>query len=247
MKKSDIIDTYNNLLPELKREAQKYTAVTGKNYKDKFGFHIFNNMDPRHMLYTKDDLERMLHNRQRHIQIFIDATQDFINVEEMKSTESGIKFIKGLEERKKVLNDKLSEISCQFVSSFNKLLHSVGLTNWEILNGEIPSFSPLYSEIYYTNDGYYRLRCNIFCKDKWFKMELGSSVSGTVDITKKDKDHQYQQFKAYVTIFDNCEVFTKWLNTEYREMASKVDEIHNELCKIEDTLENPYDAWMKSK
>ena len=77
-------------------------------------------------------------------------------------------------------------------------------------------------------------------------MDLSSSMCGSKEITCKEH-FQYQQFKAYVNIFDHCEVVNKWLNTTYKELAKEVSGINDELNDLNDSLENPYDAWMKSK
>ena len=244
MKKSDIITTYNNLLPELKKQIERYNTVTGEKYHT-IGFALAV-MGPQHMNYTKDDLEMKLNNRDSLIRKVVNDIQNYINIQNMKSSEAGRLFIQSMEDRKKELDDKLPEISCRFVSSFNELLHSIGLTDWEILQEEIPSYSTLYTELYNTNSRYGRLRCSIFFKDGQFRMDLSSSMCGSKEITCKDH-FQYQQFKAYVTIFDNCDIVNKWLNTTYKEIAKEVSAINEELTDLEDSLENPYDAWMKSK
>lgn len=245
MKKSDIINTYNSLLPELKKQVERYSTITGENYTTR-GFSL-DVMSPHHMNYTKDDLERKLLNRERLIRKVIDDTQNYINTQDMKSTESGRLFIQSMEDRKKELTDRLSEISRQFVTSFNELLNRIGMPDWKLFyENPIPGYSTIYIDIFQSTTRAARLRCSIFFKDGQFHMDLSSSMCGSKEITCKEH-FQYQQFKAYVNIFDHCEIVNKWLNTTYKELAKEVSGINSVLNELNDNLENPYDAWMKSK
>ena len=247
MKKFDIIVEYNSLESELRTAVANYNAVTGENYEDKFNFCIFKKLGSHCMSWSKDELESHLSNRLSIIANCKRDTEVYQKTKEMKSTDEGIAFIKMLESKKESLENKLTDVCETFTTEFDNLLESVGLKDWTMKHPSrhiVPSHRGNYFTIIKKGDFYTNLSISIENRDDW-KMTVNSSVRGSADI--RDRSDQYQQFKAYITICDNCDVFQKWIETRYASLAHEAYDILVEIDKIDEDINHPYDAWMREK
>lgn len=249
MKKIEIISEYNNLAAELKTVTDNYNALTGEDYTRQFTNNIFYVMDPsRCMTWGKDELERYLANRQRLITNCKHDTDVYQKTEEMKSTEEGRNFIKMLEESRENYQKELDNLSEIFRTDFNRLLTTVGLDKWEIIPNRrdiTPSFSTIYFDLYMKDVRYTNLHVTIDHKNGGWKMSVSCGLRGISSI--QDRDDQYHQFKAYVTICDNCDAFQAWMENTYCELAHQAYDLMNEIDRLDEDIKYPYDAWVNSK
>jgi hypothetical protein len=249
MKKFDIIVEYNSLASELRSAIDNYNALTGEDYTRQFTNNIFYVMDAsRCMTWGKSELERYLANRQRLIAKCKRDTEVYQNTKELKSTEEGRNFIKMLEESRENLQKELDNLSEIFRTDFNRLLGTVGLDKWTLIptrRGVTPSFYTVYFDIYNTEQKWANLHISIDHKNCKWVMSVNCGLRGSNDIN--DRGEQYQQFKAYVTICDNCDAFQAWMENTYCELAHQAYDLMNEIDRLDDDIKYPYDAWVNSK
>lgn len=254
MKKADIISAYNGLAPQLKKALANYQTVIGKEHPSAGS--MMRPLNPNAMNWGKDILESMLRNRERDIKKLNETAGNYVKNQTFLATEEGKEFVASMKEREKELRQEIRQVAEEFQAGINKTLASVGLEGWEIAvrpakDDEwpkyLPTFRTLYFDIRMKDNPYAYLHVTIehTAEGCGWKMSLNSCMRGEQDITVKDE--QYQQFKAYVTICEHPIVFESWMSTIYCELAHKAGDLINELDKIIDSLQNPYDTYMESK
>ena len=245
MKKSDIIDSYNNLLPKVQEAQEKYKETTGE-YFTTYGYSP-EILGPRYMNYSKDELERLLNNRQNLIIKINDAIKTYANTKQMMSTKEGQNFVQSLEEKKKSILDKLSDCKRQFVTSLDNLLYNIGLTNWKTVPRDYEPGSPYnYVSIYNITDKWCTMRLSIIRRNGDWTLEPNISLySGNHDVSKKET--QYLQCLAFVTLCDHSEEVYGWMETVVDPLVNRGNKLKNEIDKIDEQLEDPYTAWQESK
>ena len=248
MKKFDIIVEYNSLASELRSAIDNYNALTGEDYTRQFTNNIFYVMDSsRCMTWGKDELERYLANRQRLIANCKRDTEVYQKTKEMKSTEEGRNFIKMMEEKRDKLQKELDNVCETFRTDFDRLLSTVGLDKWGSnpkRHQIIPSFHTIYFDIYHSEQKWANLHISIDHKlGKWV-MSVNCGLKGTSDIN--DRNEEYQQFKAYVTICDNADTFQAWMENTYCELAHQAYDLMDQIDQLDEDIKYPYDAWMRT-
>lgn len=245
MKKSDIIDAYNALLPEVQKAQEKYKETTGEDfatYRCSSGI-----LGPCYMNYSKDDLERFLNDRQNLIIEINNAIEIYVNTKQMMSTKEGQNFIQSLEEKKKSILDKLSDCKRQFITSLDNLLYNIGLTDWKTVPYDYEPGSPYnYVSIYNITDKWCTMRLSIIRRNGNWTLEPNVSIySGNHDVSQKET--QYLQCLAFVTLCDHSKGVHKWMETIVDPLVKRGNDLKNEIDKIDEQLKDPYTAWQESK
>lgn len=183
-----------------------YKNVTGKNVS--YQYNIYK-LDKRYLKHSKYELEKILNTRKNLMVEFTQKAMNFIENERFLSIEEGKTFVKELDEKFEKVKDERASVCKQIVKDFNKMLEQIGLIGWETVPYEVRSIQPRYEYTPFEiskrldDDDFANLHIYISYENKKFEMCVGSSVSGADNINDNEK-MQYQQFKAYVTIFDNA-------------------------------------------
>ena len=253
MKKSEIISAYNGLLPTLYEVADHYEATTGKKYQG-MNMRNYHSLGERALVWGKDDLERHLYEVQKYITDIPKEEEIFIANKDFKGQDQGKLFIASLETKQHALIEKIKGVTKTFYESFNALLNSVGLSGWEIQsripNEDVfpyvmPTFRHSYFEIQKKDMPNATLHVTINRDKGEWKMEVSSSMHcrvGGIHV----KDEQYHQYKAYVTFHDFSLVFQTWMENNYAAMAKTIDELIEEVNKVDEQLRDPWTAWKES-
>lgn len=244
MTKSEIIAEYNSLLPEVKKAVEEYKTITGKELDDR---HLYYVMSERNMTWGKDNLQEYLTSRKRILENIQYSIKVYNGTEKMKSSKEGLDFIHSLEEKKKSILDKLSDCKRHFVTSLDNLLYSIGLTDWKTVPHDYEPGSPYnYVSIYNITDKWCTMRLSIIRRNGNWTLEPNISLySGNHDVSQKET--QYLQCLAFVTLCDHSEEVHKWMETIVDPLVNRGNDLKNEIDKIDEQLEDPYTAWQESK
>ena len=253
MKKIEIISTYNSLLPTLYELADHYEAATGKKYQE-MNMRNYRSLGERALTWGKDALERHLYEVQRYITDIPKDEEIFIANRDFKESDQGTMFIANLESKQHALIERIKGVTKTFYESFNSLLNSVGLAGWEIPNRipkedtfpyVMPTFRRTFFDIQMKDMKNATLHVTIERNKGEWKMEVSSSMHCRVGGIQV-KDEQYHQYKAYVTIHDFSLVFQTWMENNYAAMAKTIDELIEEVNKVDEQLRDPWTAWKES-
>lgn len=250
MKKADIISTFNGLLPELEAAADKYMSITGK--RPECGSHNFRTLNwDRVKNWGKEELERILANRQNLIKRLNTEGEIYVHKQEMLASEEGKAFIQGLENKKAEYIEEIKNTTESCRKSFNSLLETIGL-DWEVkrLRDLNPRYISFDMEKKSTETWPPKLRVNIeddhrTRESSGLVMRVSSDLCGSGYLGENSKE--LEQFTAYVTIHKHADMFNGWVNTVYADLAHKVWELTLAIDKVDDQLSDPYTAWMESK
>ena len=250
MKKADIIALFNSLRPELQAAAEKYEAITG--VKPCINSSEFRHLDWSYVKnWGKEELERILANRQNLIKRLNTEGEIYVHKQEMLASEEGKAFIQGLEDKKAEYIEEIKNTTESCRKSFNSLLETIGL-DWEVKR--LSHLDPRYisfdmekkcdeqwpAELRVSIESDHRTR-----ESSGLAMRVSSSLCGSGYLGENSKE--LEQFTAYVTIHKHASMFNGWVNTIYKDLAHKVWELNITIDKVDDQLEDPYTAWMESK
>lgn len=243
MTKAQIIDEYNSLTSELNNELNQYHELTGVEWP---GIPRHGNMSPGFLNYGKESLESFLCGRKSNIHSIREARENYINTQKLKSTLEGKVFLASLATKRQELTDSRDRISKEMFDSFNMLLRSCGLLDWEMMPMDIRKVVPAYAvyfDVYNTKVRGSQVHIEIRYVDKKWRMRLNAATRGPEEIS--DRGDQYQWYKGYVTIADNYELFQNWMETKYHTLAHQAYEIEEKFDDCEQAIDNPYRAWIK--
>ena len=251
MKKIDIISAYNTLLPKLADLADHYEKATGQKYPESIPVYT---LGSRALNWGKEELERYLNNVQRLATEIPHNEEIFINNRDFKESEQGKSFIANLEAKRTSLYNEIKETTKTFYESFNSILSSVGLSDWEIharIPEEeifpyiLPTFRHTYFDIQKKDMMHASLHVTIDRNRGGWNMEVSSSMHCRVGGIQA-KDEQYHQYKAYVIFHDFAIVFQTWMENNYADLANTVDRLIEEVDKVESQLHDPWSAWKEA-
>jgi hypothetical protein len=250
MKKSDIIDAHNALLPEIKAVLVEYKALTGLDHPK--ADTLVNQLGPHTMNWGKEFLQERLDYRQRMLCQIKEEAEIYVKTEEMKSTEKGQEFIASLAKRQSDIMDSLHQVSKEFVDSFNEMLAKIGLEDWEVVwhpqdHSEmphlLPSFHHEYFDIWMEKSKYSRVHITINHDRNGWEMQVSTGLQGGTTLGKLGDE--YHCFEAYVIICKHSHAFQIWMENDYHDLASKAYDLLNELQKADDDVRDPYAAWVR--
>lgn len=253
MKKSDIIYAHNALLDDIKAVLAEYEAITGQSHPKAES--LLSQLGPHTISWGKDFLQEHLDKRQRALISIKEEAYVYVKTEELKSSEEGQAFIASLKKRQDDIMDSLHQVSKEFVDSFNEMLAIAGLENWKVVwypqdHREMPRYLPTFHymgfDIWMEKSSKYS-RVHIYInndRDGWeMKVSTGLQAGTTLGKPSEELDC----FKAYVTICEHSRAFQIWMENTYRELASKVYDLKEELNKADEDVRDPYAAWVREK
>ena len=250
MKKSDIIDAYNALLPEINTVLAEYKKLTGMDYPK--ASTLLSQLGPHTMNWGKDFLQERLAERQIALINIPQEAEIYVKTEELKASEDGQAFIASLKKRQDDIMESLHQVSKEFVDKFNEMLALAGLEDWKIvwrpqekseMPRYIPSFHHEYFDIWMDKSKYSRVHITInHDRDGW-EMQVSTGLQGGTILGKPSDE--FNCFKAYVTICEHAKAFQIWMENTYRELASKAYDLLNELNKVDEDIRDPYTAWVR--
>jgi hypothetical protein len=250
MKKSDIIDTHNALLPEIKTVLADYKDITGMDYPKADS--LLSQLGPHTMNWGKEFLQERLDYRQKALTSIKEEAEIYVKTEELKSSEKGQEFIASLKKRQNDIMDSLHQVSKEFADKFNEMLTLAGLEDWKVVwrpqdHSEmphlLPSFHHEYFDIWMEKSKYSRVHITInHDRDGW-EMNVSTGLQGGTTLGKPSDE--FNCFKAYVTICEHSRAFQIWMENTYRDLASKAYDLLNELEKADEDVRDPYAAWVR--
>lgn len=253
MKKSDIISTHNALLNDIKAVLAEYEATTGHSYYKADS--LISQLGPHTISWGKDYLQERLDERQKALTSIKEEAELYVKTEEMKASEEGKAFIASLKKRQDDIMDGLHQVSKEFVDSFNEMLAQAGLEDWKVVwypqdHSEMPRYIPCFHHMSFDlwmekSKCYSRVHISInHDRDGW-EMQVSTGLQGGTTLGKPSEE--FECFKAYVTIAEHHKAFQIWMETTYRELASKAYDLLNDLQKADEDVHDPYAAWVSSK
>lgn len=250
MKKSDIIDAHNALLPKIKTVLAEYKALTGLDHPKAES--LLSQLGPHTMNWGKDFLQERLDYRLRALTSIKEEADVYVKTEELKSSEEGQAFIASLKKHQDDIMESLHKVSKEFVDDFNEMLALAGLEDWKMVwypqdHSEmprcIPSFHHEYFDIWMEKSKYSRVHITInHDRDGW-EMQVSTGLQGGTTLGKPSEE--LNCFKAYVTICEHARAFQLWMESNYRELASKAYDLMEELNKADEDVRDPYAAWVR--
>lgn len=251
MKKSDIIDTHNALLPEIKTALAEYKALTGKDYPKADS--LISQLGPHTMNWGKEFLQERLDYRRRALTSIKEEAEVYVKTEELKASEEGQAFITSLKKRQADILAEIHNLSKDFVAKFNEMLTICGLEDWEVVTYKNlekntlpyirPSFSKEFFDIVKKDMMYARVHIHIGCDHGEWKMSVGAGINGGTVLGENGEE--YEQFKAYITICDHAKAFQIWMNDTYNKMAGQMKSLLADLDKADEDVRDPYAAWVR--
>ena len=251
MKKSDIITAHNTLLPEIKASLAEYKALTGLDHPK--ADTLVNQLGPHTMNWGKEFLQERLDYRQKALTSIKEEAEIYVKTEELKSSEKGQEFIASLKKRQNDIMDSLHQVSKEFADKFNEMLALVSLEDWQVVwypkdHSEMPHLLPSFHHEYFDiwmkkSSKYSRVHITINHDRNGWEMNVSTGLQGGTTLGKSSEE--FDCFKAYVTICEHARAFQIWMETTYRDLASKAYDLLNELEKADEDVRDPYAAWVR--
>ena len=92
---------------------------------------------------------------------------------------------------------------------------------------------------------YSRVHITINHDRNGWEMQVSTGLQGGTTLGKPGEE--FECFKAYVTISEHSRAFQIWMETTYRELASKAYDLMEELNKADEDVRDPYAAWVAAQ